>query len=828
MILRLCDRIGQWCVRYPWAVLTCYGLLALALLPFLLRLSLESDVRDSLPGDMARAMERHNALFGSADRAFIIVQAPTSARETLLTFASTLQEQLAPSPLIRRVEFGYPAALLATLGELSLEYAPLFVPPEHLDDFLALFQPEGIQAQLQKTLLQLSLPGVGAQDALLLDDPLQLRRFVLARLAALRGTFRFDATSPYFLSADGKALLMRVEGEMSVHDMAGTKATVHVLEQTINRLLGQVEFHALTVHMTGGYVFAAESERVVRHDIMFSVQLSLLSICLLITWSLRRWGVLFYGPLPTLLGLFFALGMFAVLRPTLNALTLGCVASLLGLGVDYTLHILLHAFALQGAGTPKVAALRLAVRDTGSGLILAAVTTIAAFASFLLARQHFLRDMGLLTALGIAWCCLLSITLLPALLALFATPARLLPPRPLGIPGLIRVVLRWPRLVLSVSAVLSLASGGALLYWPPAFETDLRNIHAANSTALKTQETMAALFGGSQEPLTVIVEGATETQVLQDLQRLQPHLTALVDSGALAAVTSPALFYPPLQAQTAVIERLRALAVPQVMQTLETLLAEAGFDVAALQGYLQHVQRALQTRDPVDLAAFRALGFDTLLQPFLAHDAQGAMGIAVLFPARDLWTQEERDTLTRRLDRLLAATDIRATLSGLYTVSSASAALIGADFEHITLLAAGIIVVLVGLQFRRKLLLVLLPVGCGSLWAAGFFALYGFKLNFMNIAILPMLLGVGIDYGIYLVHQFSLQEQPDVRQATAKTGAAIELSALTTMLAFGTLALSTNQGIASVGVLSLVGIICCFLAALCTLPATLQQWSSRT
>jgi uncharacterized protein len=87
-----------------------------------------------------------------------------------------------------------------------------------------------------------------------------------------------------------------------------------------------------------------------------------------------------------------------------------------------------------------------------------------------------------------------------------------------------------------------------------------------------------------------------------------------------------------------------------------------------------------------------------------------------------------------------------------------------------------------------------------------------------------MLLGIGIDYGIYIVHRVRIQGTLNVHQAVHDTGTAITLSAVTTQVGFGTLALSTNQGLASVGLVVLVGITACLVASLCTLPAALQVW----
>jgi predicted RND superfamily exporter protein len=829
MLTTLFDTIGRLCVTWPWRVLALCGLLALGALPFVGQLALEADVRNMLPGDMAQTLERHNTLFGSSDLALLLVQTAQGSPDDLIAFGMALQQQLGSSALIRRVEFGYALPVLTVLGEVALDYAPFFVRPDQIDALDRLLTPEGITAQIHKTLLDLSLPGANPRDRLLLEDPLQLRAFAFARLLALRGTFHFDAASPYFLSQDGRALLIRVEGQASVHDMAGVKATVALLQQVTSALLALPAFQDLTLQTTGGYFFAAESERTIRQDIMRNLNLSAVLICIFTAWAFRRWDVFLYAQLPTLVSLWLALGVFALVHPQLNALALGCAAGLIGIGDDYTIHILTHYFEAHGHGRPTQDALRAIVRETGGGLLLAALATAAAFSAFLVAEQPFLQDMGLLAALGIGWCCLLCLTFLPALLV--CLPARRRPrrPRAMGIPVLLTSTLRASRWVLGLSLALCLGAVAALLWWPPGFETDLRNIHAMPSPTLQTQEKLAALFGGSQEPLMLIIEGVTEEHVMQDLHRLEPALLTMVAEGVLAAVTSPSLLYPDPRLQAEVLRRLRHKDAGALMTVLTTRLEEAGFDVTALHAYLSRVQHALTLHTPLDLSAFRALGFGELLRSSLAQDATGAVGLALLFPARDLWTQDERQVISQRLTRLLTELDVHGSLSGLYTISATSAARIGADFRRITLLAAAWIVVLVALQFRHfpSICLALLPVGCGTLWTAGLFALCGWKLNFMNIAILPMLLGLGIDFGIYMMHQVHRHGRSHIIEAVQLTGVAIGLSAFTTQLAFGTLALSRNQGLASVGVVTLVGITACLLASLFTLPAAWQAWTTH-
>ena len=134
MLTTLLDTIGRWCVTWPWRVLALYGLLALGTIPLVAHLSVETDVRNMLPGEMAQTLERYHTLFGTSDLAVLLVQTTQGHADDLLAFGTVLQQQLAAAPLIRRVEFGYPLPLLTRLGDVALDYAPLFVRSDQLDD----------------------------------------------------------------------------------------------------------------------------------------------------------------------------------------------------------------------------------------------------------------------------------------------------------------------------------------------------------------------------------------------------------------------------------------------------------------------------------------------------------------------------------------------------------------------------------------------------------------------------------------------------------------------------------------------------------------------
>src|SRR5262249_811462 len=141
------------------------------------------------------------------------------------------------------------------------------------------------------------------------------------------------------------------------------------------------------------------------------------------------------------------------------------------------------------------------------------------------------------------------------------------------------------------------------------------------------------------------------------------------------------------------------------------------------------------------------------------------------------------------------------------------------------------------IQFRRTwdIVLSFVPVGLGCLWTAALLNLLGYRLHFINASVLPMVIGIGMDTATHVLHRYHLlgaeRNRPAGRgpilETDRVTGAGGGLSSITIMLSFGSLALSTNRGLASVGVLSFIGIGASLLASITSLPAILAAGRRR-
>jgi hypothetical protein len=142
----------------------------------------------------------------------------------------------------------------------------------------------------------------------------------------------------------------------------------------------------------------------------------------------------------------------------------------------------------------------------------------------------------------------------------------------------------------------------------------------------------------------------------------------------------------------------------------------------------------------------------------------------------------------------------------------------------------GGIVFLALLMFRGALatVLALVPLVVGSVWTLGLMALFGVQFNMANLLFVPLIIGIGIDNGVHIVHSFRATEKDGGESVplARSTGKAVTLAALTAIVGFGSLMISSHRGIYSLGLLVSLGVGSVLLASLTTLPSLLAIFGS--
>ncbi len=132
---------------------------------------------------------------------------------------------------------------------------------------------------------------------------------------------------------------------------------------------------------------------------------------------------------------------------------------------------------------------------------------------------------------------------------------------------------------------------------------------------------------------------------------------------------------------------------------------------------------------------------------------------------------------------------------------------------------------LIHVDFRswRVSLLSLLPVALASIWTLGLMGLWKMDLNFMNLVVFTMVLGIGVDYGVHILHRARSGAADRLATEVTEVGKGVVVAALTTLMGFGSLVLSGYPGLRSMGAVALMGVGFSFLISL-TLVPVLFRW----
>jgi predicted RND superfamily exporter protein len=753
-------------------------------------------------------------------------------------------------------------------GDL-LSWAPLWAAPAKLPDLKRLLSPEGLREAVRKHSLLLDLPGLSEAERWVEKDPLDLRAFPVARMLPSVTGLKFRAASRSFLAEDGKTLLVLIQGQVrssNVDEVKALVAGVRRAEEVALRSMASLhpEAGAISAGHTGGYQFTVENEAVLRRDLTRNISFSILLVLLVLFWGWRSAVLVLLAGLPVAAAMLMGFGLFSLVRREVVSLAMVSGAFLAGLGIDYMIHVI---EALREKGEVSREAVFRAVALTAPALILAAGTTAFAFLSFVLVSEGFLRDLGLLSALGICACLLTSVSVLPALLSLWkrggggrswadARPSRLgllLAPGALSARAAQAAASR-PRVVL-IATLASVVGGVAYLAWqPPRVEDDLRRLQDPDSEAMAVEARLTRTFGSYLEPVLLFVRApdgpgasagttagetaiaawakAPEGRCLEGLSRLQRELLALRGEGLVAGWHSALDFLPPPSDQEAVLELLSASPAEALQASFRLALEEVGFEPASMEGALETFHRALDRREPLTSSVLTRLGAGGFLPDLIRERGGTAFALVSVYPSGALWIGGDRERVFDALRGALARSGLSGEVSGIAAVSALAASVVVGEFLRATGFSLLVVVALVLVLFPRlsQALAALVPVLLGCLWTAVVWNALGFRLNLMNVGILPMLLGIGVDYGIHLVARSTALREDGVGVAEVfrSMAPAISLTVLTTLAGFGTLAFSTSRGLVSVGVLSSLGVIFCQLGSVVVLPALLSSRRTGT
>ncbi len=801
------------------------SLLALVFLSVssLLTIHFETDIFRLFPADRPAMRLLLDSLewSGGANQAYFLLEGDPAS---LPAEASRLAERLRilqvdGAPAFKRVVYRIyeesEAQRFADLVAFSAAHPAAFVPLNDIPALLERFKPKAIDQALDQLTAELA-GSIGASGVgLSLADPLGLRSLILPRLKAGSQALDMDPASPYFLSRDGRVLIMIAEPVKPVQEMAFARKLVAGINQARSGL-------PVKISCAGAHISAVIDEAAMKYNILSCI-LSSLVVVLGIFYAVYRriWPTLMI-PVVLAVGVLLALGTAGLFLSSIHIISFAFMALIIGLGTDYSIHLYdrFHTERVAGATTDQ--AVSLAVVDTGQGLFTAATTTALPFLALGWAEVRALSELGLLVGLGVIFSLYATLFLMPVLLRKTDASDRLYRPLPgLGLVRLWRLAGRWSRPLLW-------GAGGLVLFFfllslRTSFDGELKNLQPQHSEAFHAQELVEQHLNLAPKSLLVAVDGASQAAVMQQNLAVEALAARLAAEGRLQAWSSLGQIMNRRADQQQIVARLQGTGFRA--DELAKKLYDKGFSVASFESYLNKLRANSLTSvldESVIIAQLEASPLRGVVDRHLVQDRSGWHALTYLyFKAGQLdqagFVQElaksvpaARVTGTDLVSQELLAAVRRSAVTGVSLGSLLVLALLLTHFKSLNGIVAS-----------------LGPVLFGAVAMLGTMALVGMKLNFMNIMVLVTIVGMGSDYGLHIQHRCAegLPEQQE--QNFIQAARSVLLSALTTIAGFGSLAFTDYGAMSSIGWATNFGIGFTVLAALLLVPVTLRLSALR-
>lgn len=790
------------------------------------RLKFDVDVLDLLPSaePSVQGLKLYERHFTKAGELIITVRAQDADHALSLAskLAATLREH---TNLVREVTWQppwmeHPEQLGELLGWLWFNQAPAEFG--ELKDRLAPGNLTNVLAQTKDSLATSMSPmDLGRLEY----DP-----YNLMSLPAISSVANFSSrqNQQMFASSDAKFRVLYVE---SAVDLSGYRECESWLE-TIHAIIDHANtapqvskpadhpdstdsWNGAQLRFTGRPVFVMEVATSMQNDMSHSVGATSTIIAILFYLMHRRWRPMLWLLALLMLILIATLALGALVLGSINIVSMGFAAVLLGLAVDYAVVHYQEALAHPQMTVPEIR------RAIAPSILWAAITTMSAFLVLNLGGLPGLGQLGTLVAIGIglsAW--VMVMIYLPPLFPERRAPRPNQPkfhllhyfiaPHEPPVTGPAAPSSSRPALLLTTLILLTAIV--ILCFRIPGLDHTADSLHPQHSPAQIALDEMTVQLGLPPQPFWLIVTGHDETEVYHRLINANNVLNDARTNQLVGQFLLPVAFWPRPEFQQANRQTATALGHEGPILADEALTAGFKTNATLLSGEVvgewQRDGGSSTTVWPTNSLS------QWLLSRFITRTQDGILVVGLVYPPSHPADMAALGDLSRRLARegaLLSSWDLLGSTT-LKRVES----------KMWQLVVPMVILVFLSLwfAFRRTTEIAL---GAGVLCMSGFcllavMALTGWKWNLMNLMAVPLILGTGVDYTIFI--QLALRRHGgDLAAVRHSVGRALMLCGATAVTGFGSLGMSSNPGMASLGRVCAVGIGANMLISVFLLPA---------
>lgn len=682
---------------------------------------------------------------------------------------------------------------------------------------------------------------------------------------------------PYIMSNDNRMGLMIVQPNFTINDISMLQPGVDTIEAGAKRIASD---KGIKAGLTGITTVGRDEMVTSSQGLVVSSILALVLILGLLVLIFRMFSVPFISGIPLITGILWTLGLSGLIIHRLNIMTAMYIVALLGLGIDYAIHLLSGYIQERDGGADFKAAVENSLIKSGSGIITGALTTAAAFFALTIAKNNLIKELGFVAGLGILSELFVMILMIPPLLAyrehrlvkkgktdnrIFskvkiksdaaAGIGKLLVKAPVAIAVLMSLIiisfsfkagdvgiqdnllemeakgLESVHLNDEMIKEFGMAPDGLLI-----ISSDLKEVRDLSEkieklSSVKSVESLADFYINDEEyeergsflkqfildlDSVDLASTVNAENLLEELYRLEMNL---MEMGDMAYMGNMGRLVHTLGNITGIDEdgvKVEETSFDRLFSMLEDN-TEIGASPAmkALQSdvfnKMNQKIRTMASTDKISLDMLPSNIRDSLIS------RDGDSYLISISPTQNPWEGAYRDIFT---DQMESVTDKG---TGMILVADQMNLMAQEDGRRASIFAVIVVFLILVVDFRNIKLaaLTMLPLLGSFLTLFGIMALTGIKFDFVNIIVVPLLIGIGIDDAVHINHRYLREGKGRMDVVIAMTGTALLMTTLTTVFGFASFIPSIMRAMRSTGIVLSLAMTIAFLNSVLLHPAIL-------
>ena len=623
----------------------------------------------------------------------------------------------------------------------------------------------------------------------------------------------------------------------------------------------------LRLRLSGSAVLSHEELQSVVDGTQLSIILALCMVTVIMIVGLGSFWLVLATIITLISGLIITAAWAALTVGELNLISVAFAVLYIGLGVDFAIHFCLRFREHLMNNGDRALALRETSKSCGDSLFLCAVTTAIGFYAFMPTDYDGIAELGWISGSGMFISFIVTMTLLPALLGVFpvkAQPTVQSSPHP-GLNNSVNSLLAFPVTHARSIKIVSILIAIALIWIVPKvkFDHNTLNLQNPENESVKTYMDLLAESESSPWTTEILVDNKQQAEALElELKKLPlvddvTWLDKFIPEGQdnklfiieemdiiLSGMNlNSALPAPTVEDRITAINKLHLLMIARQQQLHQIPLAEDL--LMKLEIFLKHQSQLDGQQSNELLMRLEHSLIDSLpgrldsLENSLAAEAvdvsnlpselssrwvgQSGKYLLEISPVENLQNNEALERFVEQLQSRFP----NVIGSPVISIEGGKAVVSAFKQAFMTALIVISLLLFILLDRRRDVLLIMIPILMAAMLTAATSVIFSIPLNFANIIALPLLLGIGVDSGIHILHRYRNAPPKNGIILATSSARAVVVSALTTIVSIGNLSFSSHLGTASMGILLTIGISMTLLCTLIILPSLLATTNNK-